>query len=136
MTDITPKRTSEPWRSYVMHTRPWDAIAAFYRGLVAHGWAMEPMLRVVEVIAASPIAADIHGATSHEELALSDCPDFRVGDSTLRILYQPSERVFRFRHRSFSGHDDEKTCSEAEALQTLRLFLKIKYGNLFEIPVV
>ena len=135
MTDITPKRTSEAWRSYTMHTRPWDAIAEFYRDLVAHGWSMIPMLRVIETIAASPVAAQIHGATSHEELCLSDCPDFRAGDSTLRICYHPTEREFQFRHRSFSGHDDEKTCGEAEVLQTLRLFLRLKYGILFEIPV-
>jgi hypothetical protein len=135
MTDITPKRTPGAWRSYVMHTRPWDVIADFYRDLIAQGWSMAPMLHVIEVIAASPVAAQIHGATSHEEIALSDCPDFRVGDSTLRILYQPQERTFRFRHHSFSGHDDEKICSEAEALQTLRLFLKLKYGILFEIPL-
>ena len=134
MTDITPKRTSEPWRSYVMHTRPWDAIADFYRDLITKGWHMTPMLRIVEVITAAPVATQIHGATSHEELALSDCPDFRVGDSTLWILYQPQERTFRFRHHGFSGHDDEKICSEAEALQTLRLFLRVKYGILFEPP--
>ena len=135
MTDITPKRTSEAWRSYVIHTRPWDVIAEFYRDLISHGWAMAPMLHFIEVIAASPIATQIHGATSHEELMLSDSPDFRAGDSTLWILYQRHERTFRFRHHSFSGHDDEKTCSESEALQTFRLFLRMKYGILFDIPV-
>jgi hypothetical protein len=59
MTDITPKRTSEAWRSYTMHTRPWNAIAEFYR--------------VIQAIAASPVAAQIH-------------------DSTLRICYHPTGR--------------------------------------------
>ena len=136
MTDITPKRTSEAWRSYATHTRPWDAIADFYRDLIAHGWSMIPMLRVIETIASSPVATQIHGATSHETLLLSDSPDFRIGDSTLHVCYHPTEREFHFRHRSFSGHDDQKTCGEAEVLQTLRLFLRLKYGILFEIPVV
>jgi hypothetical protein len=136
MTDITPKRTSEAWRSYAVHTHPWDVIAEFYRDrITCHGLPMAPMLRVVEALAASPIATQIHGATSHEELCVSDCPDFRIGDSTLQISYHATERVFRFHHRSFSGHDDQKTCDEAEVLQTLRLFLRLKYGILFEIPV-
>ena len=134
MTDITPKTRFEGQRGYVIHTRSWDAIVEFYRDLISKSWPFLPMLRVVEAIAASPVATQIHGATSHSDLLLSDCADFRSGDSTLSIVYQPSDQTFRFHHRSFSSHDDEKTCTEAEALVTLRLFLRLKYGVLFETP--
>lgn len=48
----------------------------------------------------------------------------------LRISYCPEKREFEFRHASFSGRDDQKVCSEAEAMQTLKLFLRLKYGAL------
>ena len=134
MTDITPKTRLEGQRGYVIHTRSWNAIVEFYRDLISKGWAFLPMLHVVEAIASSPAATQIHGATSHSDLLLSDCADFRSGDSTLSIVYQPSDRTFHFDHRSFSSHDDEKTCTEAESLPTLRLFLRLKYGVLFETP--
>jgi hypothetical protein len=67
-----------------------------------------------------------------DDLLLSDCQDFRGGDNTLCISYSPTNRTFTFRHRSFSGAHDEKACAESEAFRTLRLFLKLKYGILFE----
>ena len=70
------------------------------------------------------------------DVLLSDCADFRARDSTLRISYRPGKQQFEFRHTSFSGHDDQRVCAESEALQTLRLFLRLKFGVLFEIPAV
>jgi len=135
MTDITPKSRLKGQRGYVIRTCSWDAIVEFYRDLISKGWAFLPMLRVVEAVASSPAAAEIHGATSHSALLLSDCAEFRSRDSTLQVVYEPSDRTFVFHHRSFSGHDDEKTCTEAEALQTLRLFLRLKYGVLLDVPM-
>jgi hypothetical protein len=134
MTDITPKTRLEGQRGYVIHTRSWEAIVELYRDLISKGWAFVPMLQLVEAIAASPAAVQIHGATSHSDLLLSDCADFRSGDSTLSVVYEPSDRTFSFHHGSFSSHDDQKTCTQAEALQTLKLFLRLKYGVLLETP--
>jgi hypothetical protein len=130
MTDITPKTRLEGQRGYVIHTQPWEVIAEHYRKQVAFA----PMLHLVEVIGASPIASQLFAATSMFDLLLSDSADFRIGDSTLRISYRPSEHRFDFQHTSYSGHDDQKVCAEHESLQTLRLFLRLKYGVLFEIP--
>jgi hypothetical protein len=129
MTDITPKTRLEGQRGYVIHTRPWEAIAEHYR---KHD-ALAPMLHLVESIASSPVSSQLFAGTSMFDLLLSDTTDFRIGDSTLRISFRPSERQFEFRHTSFSGHDDQKVCAESEALSTLRLFLRLKYGVLFEI---
>lgn len=131
MTDITPKTRLEGQRGYVIRTRPWDSIAEHYR---KHE-ALAPMLHLVEAIATSRVASQLYAGTSMFDLLLSDSADFRIGDSTLRISYRPSDRQFEFRHISFSGHDDQKACGESEALPTLRLFLRLKYGVLFEIPV-
>jgi hypothetical protein len=135
MTDITPKRSSEAWRGYVIHTRPWSAIVERYRQRVSRGLPLQPLLALLEAIESSPISSEVFGATSMFDVLLSDCADFRQNDSTLRISYRPTEHQFEFRHTSFGGHCDQKVCSESEALQTLRLFLRLKYGVLFEIPV-
>jgi hypothetical protein len=130
MTDITPKTRLEGQRGCVIHTRPWVVIAEHYRSHVSFA----PMLHLVEALASSPASAQLFAATSMFDLLLSDCADFRIGDSTLHISYRPSEHEFEFRHTSFSGHDDQRVCAEREALRTLRLFLRLKYGVLFDIP--
>ena len=135
MRNAASKQTSEPLHGYTVHTRSWEAIVGFYHDLIWNGWPLLPMLRVVEAIVASPVASRIHAATSMDTLLLSDCEDFGVADNTLQITYQFDERTFHFHHRSnASGLDDGKICSEAEVMQTLRLFLRLKYGILFEIP--
>jgi len=130
MTDITPKTRLEGQRGHVIHTRPWPEIVKHYRGVESFA----PMLRFVEGVAALPASAQLFAATSMFDLLVSDCADFRFGDSTLSIGYRPSEGVFEFRHHSFSGHDDQKTCSESEVSETFRLFVRLKYGVLFDRP--
>lgn len=130
MTDITPKGRLEGKRGLVIHTRPWPEIIEHYR---KHGGqAFLPMLRLVESIAASPASSEVFGATSMLGLLLSDTPNFRGGDSTLQVSYDSAAHQFLFRHKTFSGHDDQKICAESEVLETLRLFLRMKYGVLFE----
>jgi hypothetical protein len=94
-----------------------------------------PMLRFVEAVGASPASSQLFVSTSMFDLLVSDTPDFRTGDSTLCISYRPSDGMFQFRHRSYSGHDDEKSCTESEALETFRLFVRMKFGVLYEKPV-
>jgi hypothetical protein len=128
MTEITPKTRLEGQRGQVIHTQPWPEIIEHYHNAASFA----PMRRLVEAIASSPAGTELYGANSTFDLLLSDCQDFRFGDSTLCIAYRPSEHVFEFRHHCFSGHDDKKTCPECEAFQTLRLFLELKYGVPFE----
>jgi hypothetical protein len=132
MTDIIPRRLSEPWRGHIVNTRPWSDIANHYREF--GGPALAPMLQLVETIAASPAAPLVFGATSMFDLLLSDCPDFHSCDSTLIIRYKSADGMFQFHHRCFSGHDDHKVCPEADALDTLGLFLAYKYGIVLAPP--
>jgi hypothetical protein len=150
MTEITPKRTIEAWRNHVVSTSSWEIITEYYRNQIQQGLRLEPMLRLVEAIASSPAASELCGATSTDELLLSelfgatsthdlllsDCPDFRAGDSTLRIAYHPGEHSFVFHHHCFSGHDDQKRCTEPDGPQTFAAFLKYKYGIPFEMPTM
>ena len=131
MTDITPKTRLEGQRGHATRTRPWLDIAERYRAVESFA----PMLPFVESVGTSPASAQLFVATSMFDLLVSDSQDFRTGDSTLCISYRPSDGTFHFRHRSYSGHDDEKSCSESEALETFRLFVRLKFGVLYEKPV-
>jgi hypothetical protein len=129
MKDVTHRGT-QAYRGYVVEPRPWSDVARFYREHTGGHFAA--MLPLVEALASSPAASDLWAFTSMQTLAISDSTDHRTGDSTLYITYKPSDQTFEFHHRSFSGHDDHTTCSQAEALQTLRSFVKHKFGVLLE----
>ena len=130
MTNQLQKPDLEAWHGHVIHTQPWDAVAGHYRDMIAQGWPGEHFLQLVEEIAASPVSSELYAGTSATVLLISDCPEFHSRESVLRIAYRPADNEFDFHFTAFSGHDDQKTCSEAEALKTLRLFLRIKYGVL------
>jgi hypothetical protein len=132
--NVSAKKSSDPSLGHAVHPRSWESIVGFYHDLIWNGWAMLPMLAVIEAIAASPVASKIHAATSMDTLLLSDSEDLGAGDGPLEITYQCDQRTFHFHHRNASGQDDGKICSEAEVMQTLRLFLRLKYGILLEVP--
>lgn len=131
MKEITP-RSSDARRGFVVQAKSWDEIAQFYReGTGGHFVAMLPL---VDALAGSSAARELWAFTSMHTLGVSDSVEHRIEDSTLYINYNPHDRTFEFHHHSFSGHDDRATCSEAEALQTLRNFLKYKFGVLLDGP--
>jgi len=51
-------------------------------------------------------------------------------DNLLFINYKARSHTFNFEHRTLSGKNDKKVCTESEALETLRLFLKYKFAVL------
>lgn len=94
------------------------------------------MLQLVESVAAASASALLFPAPSMFDLDVSDGPNFYVGDSTLRVTFHPERATFRFRHHSFSGHDDSKVCLELEAAETFWLFIRVKFGILYQVPAV
>jgi hypothetical protein len=92
------------------------------------------MLHLVEWIAGSPAASDLFPTLSMGRLLITDSPTFYHDDNVLFISYDQSSRQFEFEHRTLARHDDRKTCAESEAVQTLDLFLRHKYGVLLQIP--
>jgi len=64
-------------------------------------------------------------------LLITDNEQFYHDDNELRISYDSQNHKFEFEHRTLSGKNDKKLCGEEEVFQTLRLFLKYKFGILF-----
>lgn len=138
MTDITPKREREAWRGTVTQTQPWAEIVETWADLAKAMPKLEPLHRFVCALAASPASSVLFARSlMHGDgpgIALSDSPNFRSTDGVLEIRYFIGGKIFEFRHRTFSGHDDHKTVQASEAVETLRLYLRYKYGVLLEGP--
>jgi hypothetical protein len=110
-------------------------VVGWYRRAIAeHHWQFETMLILVERIAASPAATALFPTLSMGRLLITDGPTFYFDDNVLFVSYDQSKRQFEFEHRTLARHDDRKTCAESEAMETLELFLRYKYGVLLQTP--
>jgi hypothetical protein len=114
------------------HAVPWEKIVKHYKTAIEkYHRQYEPMLLLVESLAASPVASELFPHTSMYTLLITDNEQFYHGDNELLISYDPQNHNFEFEHRTLSSKNDKKICSEEEAFQTLSLFLKYKFGILF-----
>ena len=107
----------------IVHTKHWIEIA----GKLAED--QSPYLPLVQFISASDFSSEIYGGVFLSGLLISNCPDFHLGVHMLRI--EGSGRGFSFSYtRGRGGHKDDATkeVSASEAVETLDLFLKVKYG--------
>jgi hypothetical protein len=107
----------------VVHTTPWADILRELEG------TQSPYLPLVQVIFKSDYSSEIFGGVFLSGLLISDCPDFQWGVHMLRIESSSGSLVFSYT-RGPGGFEDNTTKEvvEAEGVQTLDLFLKIKYG--------
>jgi hypothetical protein len=139
VTDITPKREREAWRGIVIKTQPWSEILDNWAWYAKEMPRFKPLHEFISALAASPVASTLFAANlKHGDgpgIAFSDSPDFRSTDGVLEVRYFVGPEHFEFRHRTFSGRDDHKIVHASEAIETLRLFLKYKFGILLEGPV-
>jgi hypothetical protein len=109
---------------------PWENIVKHYKLCIGH-WRCEPMLHLIESLAASTVANELFPTTSMHTLLITDNEQFYHDDNMLFISYDPEKQKFQFEHRTLSGKNDKRICDEAEVFQTLSLFLKYKFGVLF-----
>ena len=134
MREITPP-PSERMRQVAGQALTWPQVVGWYRRVIAeHHWQFETMLSLVERIAASPAATSLFPTLSMGRLLITDGPTFYFDDNVLFVSYDQSKHQFEFEHRTLVRHDDRKICAESEAMQTLELFLRYKYGVLLQTP--
>jgi hypothetical protein len=113
--------------------QPWNEIVLHYKDLVEnYHWQFEPMLGLVEALAASTASCDLFPTTSMHRLLVTDSEKFHHDDNVLFVSYDQKKKEFEFEHRTLSGKNDKKICDKEDALETLRLFLKYKFGVLFD----
>jgi len=116
-------------------TRSWAEVSTFYHRLVyENGWRLEPLLKLVLFIAASPYADGLYPATSVAMLRIGRYPDFAIRDAELLIEYESQRRQFHFRyfaHPSQNEPEWEKYCDATEGATTLERFL-LKQARWFK----
>jgi hypothetical protein len=77
--------------------RDWPSVVAFYQRGAVHGPAIAAMARLVEQIAASPLAAALHPSTSHYLLRLFASNPFHHMDDQIHIEHDGEAFEVRYR---------------------------------------
>jgi len=106
-----------------VHTKPWVKIVRELEQVES------PYLPLAQFINGSDYSSEIFGGVFLSGLLVSDSPIFEFGVHMLRV--EASVRGFTFSYtRGPAGHKDnaKKEVPSCEALETLNLFLKVKYG--------
>jgi hypothetical protein len=119
-------------RGTSMSASPWSKIVQRYKDLADHNSQFEPMFGMVSALAASPAIEQLFATTSMHTLLIANQEQFHSDDNVLFVSYQRDTREFEFEHRTPAAKNDRRKCGEAEALQTLSLFIKYKFGVLFD----
>ena len=107
----------------IVHTKPWAEIKS---KLVANESQYLPL---VQFICDSDFSTEIFGGVFMSGLLISDSPDFQLGVHMLRV--EGFNDGFKFIYfRGPGGHKDDtvKQVPMSEAIETLDLFLKVKFG--------
>jgi len=107
----------------IVHTKPWTDIG------VRLAEERSPYLPLVEFISTSHFSSEIFGGVFLSGLLISDSPDFQFLIHMLRVESSKGRFIFSYT-RGPGGHKDDsrKEVATSEAVETLDLFLKLKYG--------
>ena len=103
----------------IVHTKPWRKLAE----------EQSPYLPLVKFIVDSDFSSELFGGVFLSGLLISDSPNFELGVHMLRV--ENTALGFSFSYtRGRGGHKDDtsKEVPASEAIETLDLFLKVKYG--------
>jgi len=107
----------------IVQTRPWPEIAERLKA------DKSPYLPLVQFIMDSDFSSEIHGGVFLSGLLISDTPGFDIGKHMLQI--EITYTGFRFSYMRGPGYEKDNSIKEvpfAEAVETLDLFLKVKFG--------
>lgn len=91
---------------------PWPEVTRFYQDLAG----MEPMLALVQYLAASRYARALHAHPAPDALALARTPDALPGVQQLRIAFDARTRRFTFSYLERPGEPNpwSRDCDAAE----------------------
>lgn len=99
-------------------SRDWNEIAESYHRLVEYGWDIEPLLRFVEQIAASPYSQGVYATTSMASLCIAQTPRFEMDQNMLRVDYEQERFIFSYRESPYISKAWNKECSKDEGFST------------------
>src|SRR5260221_4811956 len=106
-----------------------DVVNSYRRLVVTYEMLFEPMLTLVEEIAASPYASYLYGNTSMWNVLVMQTPEYDPDGEILRITYNPSQREFTFELQETTStlyKRWNRKCSTDDAFRTFERFLQLK----------
>lgn len=74
----------------------WTGIEAFYRDLLANGWALMPMVDLIRHITGTKLHERLFAYTSLDMLVISIYNPIEFGRETLRIKFNPDLQQWHF----------------------------------------
>ena len=118
-----------PHRTYKANT--WPDIVRLYSSVVASGAGrqFQPVLGLLEQIAASCYACGLHGNKSMWDLLIVQTPEYDPDGEVLRIAYDPALREFTFELQETTStlyKRWSKKCPPDESFATFERFLHLK----------
>src|SRR5205085_8327586 len=97
---------------------PWRDIAKTYRSLVENNWDMQPMLGLVEELAASRYADGIFATTSMATLCVAQTRTFELNKNMLRVDFESGRFVFSYHESPYKDKSWKKECGRGEGFST------------------
>ncbi|SRR6266481_699581 len=108
----------------------WPDVVNSYRRLVeTHEMPFEPMLALVEEIAASPYAFGLYGNTGMCKLSVVQTQEYDPDGEILQVSYDPAQREFTFELQETTStlyKRWNRKCSADKAFPTFERFLQLK----------
>jgi hypothetical protein len=84
--------------TYKARTSSWPEIVAFYQDLVREHAPMQPMLALVEWLAASRYARSLACTITNEGLSMGPAAEFQRSENELQVRFDPRAHRFTFVH--------------------------------------
>ena len=107
-----------------IQSRNWNEVAESYRRMVESGWDIEPLLRLIEQIAASPYSQGIYATTSMATLCIAQTSQFEMYQNTLRIDFEQERFVFSYRESPYINKAWNKECGRDEGFSTFEHIMR------------
>ncbi len=109
----------------------WNEVRARYEKLGSnHAHSVAVMMRLLDWIRAEGLEEELFPHTSMFDLVLSDRPEVRSGENTLRVSVSLEEKTVTFRYDRLYGSADSavKSVAGEDSVEVLREFLAYKFG--------
>jgi len=101
-----------------LKSRPWREIAETYREFVEDNWDMQPMLGLVDEIAASRYAEGSYATSSMATLCVAQTAEFELDRNMLRVDFKRGRFTFRYLESPYKGTAWQKECGRDEGFST------------------
>ncbi|TFF35204.1 hypothetical protein [Mucilaginibacter psychrotolerans] len=106
---------------------PWEGIEAFFRDLLANGWALMPMVDLIMHITGTKLHERLFAYTSLDTLATSIYNPIEFGRETLRIKFNRHLQQWHFSYspKQFEPAEFDRTYAADKGIEKFDNFIRM-----------